>query len=95
MTGMFRIMWSMPVFYEICRGGFRGGLGLRVPSPNGTAGSKFIVRPMTATLIKDGVAMDLQFIKNRRLIVLGRGTQPQTAYEIGNRSRDKPQKSWY
>ena len=46
-------------------------MGLQIPSLNGTSGSKFIVRPMSATLIRDGVAMDLQFIKNRRLIVHG------------------------
>ena len=38
--------------------------------------SKFIVRPMPATLIRDGVAMGLQFIKNRRLIVQERDPQP-------------------
>ena len=41
------------------------------PIPERHGGSKFIVRPMAATLIGDGVAMDLQFIKNRRLIVQG------------------------
>ena len=56
-------------------------LGLRVPFLNGTAGSKFIVRPMTATLIRKGVAMDLQFIKNRRLIVRKRSPQPHTVWK--------------
>ena len=51
--------------------------GLMVPSTNGTAGSKFIVQPMTATLIRDGVAMGIQFIKNRRLIVRGWNHQPE------------------
>ena len=32
---------------------------------------------MAATLIGDGVAMDLQFIKNRRLIVRDRGLHPK------------------
>ena len=40
---------------------------------NGTDGSNFIVRPMAATLINDGVAIGLQFSKNRRLIVYGYG----------------------
>ena len=34
-----------------------------------TDDSKFIVRPITATHIRDGVAMGFQFIMNRRLIV--------------------------
>ena len=53
-------------------------MGLLVLPLNGSAGSKFIVRPMKATLIRDGVAMGLQFIKNRRLIVQGQDQQPQT-----------------
>ena len=61
---------------------FIGGLGLRVPPLNGTADSKFIVRPMEATLIGDDVAMGLQFIKNRRLIVQGQEPQSQTIKEI-------------
>ena len=56
--------------------GHLGGFGLRILSPNGTAGSKFIVRSLAATLIKDGVARGLQFIKNRRLIVRGQNPQP-------------------
>ena len=63
-------------------GGFPGRLGLQIPSLNGTDGSKFIVRPIPATLIRDGVAMGLQFIKNRRLIVQERDLQPQPATEI-------------
>ena len=55
--------------------------GLKVPSPNGTAGSKFIVQPMTATLIRDGVAMGIQFIKNRRLIVRGWNHQPKLPWK--------------
>ena len=47
-----------------------------VPFLNGTDGSKFIVRPIAATLIRDGVAMGLQFIKNHRLIVQERDPQP-------------------
>ena len=46
-----------------------------VPFLNGPDGSKFIVRPMAATLISDGVAMGLQFIKNVRLIVPEREPQ--------------------
>ena len=47
-------------------GAFGAGLGLRGLPVNATDCSKFIVRPMTATLIRDGVAIGLQFIKNVR-----------------------------
>ena len=63
-------------------GNLQGGMGPQVPSLNGTSGSKFIVRPMSATLMRDGVAMGLQFIKNRRLIVQERDPQPQPAKRI-------------
>ena len=49
--------------------------------PKWHGGSKFIVQPMTATLIKDGVAMGFQFIKNRRLIVWERYPQPKLPNE--------------
>ena len=52
-----------------------------VPFLNGTDGSKFIVRPMSAALIRDGTTMDLQFIKNRRLIVQER--EPQLGLAMG------------
>ena len=58
-----------------CRG-LPGQVGAAGPSLNGTSGSKFIVRPMSATLMRDCVAMGLQFIKNRRLIVQERDLQP-------------------
>ena len=58
------------------------GMGPRVPSLNGTDGSKLIVRPMAATLIRDGVAMGLQFIKNVRLIVQGWDPLAPSAAEI-------------
>ena len=55
-------------------------MGLQVPFLNGSDGSKFIVRPMEATLIRDGVAIGLQFIKNHRLIVQKRDLQPQLSF---------------
>ena len=54
------------------------------PFLNGTDACKFIVRPIEATLIKDGVAMGLQFIKNVRLIVQERDTQTGLAVESGS-----------
>ena len=36
---------------------------------NGSNGSKFIVRSVSGSAIKDGAATQLRFIKNRRLIV--------------------------
>ena len=57
--------------------GGRGG-----PQPilvNGTDGSKLIVRTMAATLINDGVAIVLQFAKNRRLIVYKYGLRASPA----------------